>query len=70
MVKVARIVINEQIAVSCMVHNMSAHGSKLALDSVIGVPDAFTLDIFGEPPREAKVIWRRIREVGVTLNEI
>lgn len=69
-VKVARIVIDQQPVASCTVHNMSAHGSKLALDTVIGVPDQFVLDIFGEPPREAKVIWRHIGEVGVELNEI
>lgn len=68
--KVASIVIDQQPVVSCTVRNMSAHGGKLSLDAVVGVPDEFVLDIFGEPPREAKVIWRRVSEVGVALSEI
>jgi hypothetical protein len=73
-VKVARIVIDEQPVASCTVRNMSMHGSKLLLDAMVGaalrLPDQFVLDVFGEPPREAKVIWRGVGEVGVELDEI
>jgi hypothetical protein len=53
--------------ISCIVRNTSLHGSRIALDSIVGVPDEFTLDVFGEPPRQARVVWKRSNEIGVAL---
>jgi hypothetical protein len=65
--KAARILISKTSVLSCTVRNSSAHGGRLAIDSIMGVPDEFTLDIFGEPPRRARIVWKTFNEVGVAL---
>ena len=65
--KAATIQINKTSVISCMVRNMSAHGSRLAVDSIIGLPPEFVLDLFGEPPRRARIAWKSFTEVGVEL---
>jgi hypothetical protein len=65
--KSARILLHKTSVISCIVRNTSLHGSRIALDSIIGVPDEFTLDVFGEPPRQARVVWKRSNEVGLAL---
>jgi hypothetical protein len=65
--KSARIQLHKTSVISCIVRNTSLHGSRIALDSIIGVPDEFTLDVFGEPPRQARVVWKRSNELGLAL---
>jgi hypothetical protein len=65
--KSARILLHKTSVISCIVRNTSLHGSRIALDSIIGVPDEFTLDVFGEPPRQARVVWKRSNEIGLAL---
>lgn len=65
--KAARILIGKTSILSCIVRNTSIHGGRLAIDSVVGVPEEFTLDVFGEPPRRARVVWKTSNEMGVAL---
>ena len=65
--KSARILLQKTSVISCIVRSTSLHGSRIALDSVVGVPDEFTLDIFGEPPRRARVVWKTFTEMGLAL---
>jgi hypothetical protein len=65
--KTARILLNKTSVISCTVRNTSSHGGHLAIETVVGVPDEFTLDVFGEPPRQARVVWKRFNELGVAL---
>jgi hypothetical protein len=65
--KAATIQINRNSVISCMVRNASAHGSRLSVDSILGVPEEFVLDVFGEPPRKARVVWKTFTEVGIEL---
>jgi hypothetical protein len=65
--KAARILIDKKSVISCHVRNISDHGVKLALDSIVGVPDEFVLDIAGELPRQARIVWKTYTEAGVAL---
>lgn len=65
--KAARILLNKTSVISCTVRNSSTHGVRLAIDSIMGVPEEFTLDVFGEPPRRARVVWKNFNELGIAL---
>jgi len=65
--KGGRIVFNEGWAsFSCTIRNISEHGAKLQVESVLGIPSAFTL-LFddGSPPRKCLVKWRNPTSLGV-----
>ncbi len=64
--KAARIQISKNSVISCTVRNVSAHGSRISVDSVAGIPDEFLLDIFGEPPRQVRMVWKTANEIGVS----
>lgn len=66
--KSARILLHKTSTISCVVRNTSLHGSRIAVDSIVGVPDEFTLDVFGEPPRQARVVWKTFTEIGVAFS--
>jgi hypothetical protein len=67
--KAAKIVFNEKSSViDCMARNLSAHGARLQMTSVIGIPEHFNLLIDGTA-RPAKVIWRASNEIGVVFLE-
>lgn len=65
--KAARILIGKTSVISCTVRNTSAHGSRIAVDSIVGVPEEFVLDVFGEQPRHAQVVWKTFTEAGLAL---
>jgi hypothetical protein len=65
--KAGTIQLNKNSVISCMVRNMSAHGGRLSIESILGVPEEFVLDVFGEPPRKARVVWKTFTEVGIEL---
>jgi hypothetical protein len=65
-----RIVLPGGGIIDCTVRNRSDHGARLAVVSVVGIPDAFTLRI--EPAGETlavKVAWRKAGEIGVRIIE-
>ena len=54
--------------IDCTLRNRSDYGARLAVASVIGIPDAFTLRI--EPAGETlavEVAWRKAGEIGVRV---
>jgi PilZ domain len=65
--KGGRIIFNEGWAsLSCTIRNLSEHGAKLQLESVLGIPSAFTLMFDdGSPPRKCLVKWRNPTSLGV-----
>jgi hypothetical protein len=65
--KGGRIVFNEGYAsFSCTIRDMSEHGAKLRLESVLGIPSEFTLMFDdGSPPRKCVVRWRDPTSLGV-----
>jgi len=65
--KAGRILIDKKSVLNCTVRNLSAHGSRIEINSVLGVPEEFLLDIAGETPRKAQVIWKTYTELGVAL---
>jgi hypothetical protein len=68
--KVARIAFGGNRAViGCLVRNLSDSGACLAVESPIGIPDAFNL-VFdsGEPSRTCSVMWRADRRIGVAFS--
>ena len=66
--KGAHIVFHEgRSTISCLVRNLSDSGALLRVDSVIGIPDKFTLVIAGELHRDARVVRRSENEIGVVF---
>jgi PilZ domain-containing protein len=64
--KGARIVFNGgRSTVDCTVRNLSAKGAKLQLASVVGIPDTFDLLLDGASRQPCRVVWRRLKELGI-----
>jgi PAS domain-containing protein len=56
--------------VDCTVRNLSSHGACLELESVVGIPDTFSLVLAGDPTRHAcRMMWRTEHRVGVAFDE-
>jgi PAS domain-containing protein len=56
--------------VDCTVRNLSTHGACLELESVVGIPDAFSLVVAGDPTKHAcRLMWRTEHRVGVAFDE-
>jgi hypothetical protein len=51
--------------IDCTVRNLSAQGAKLQVSSVVGIPDTFDLVLADHSRQPCRVIWRRLKEVGV-----
>jgi len=70
--KGARIVFNGgHASVGCTIRNISETGANLHLDSVLGVPEEFTLMFAdGRAPRECTVKWRNPSAIGVEFKAI
>lgn len=54
-------------AMECVVRNQSMGGALLVFGDTSGVPGLFDLAIAGEAPRPARVRWRGLAQVGVSL---
>jgi hypothetical protein len=64
--KGGRIVFNNgRSTIDCTVRNMSTEGAKLAVVSVVGIPQTFSLVIWSEAPRPCRVVWRGADALGV-----
>jgi hypothetical protein len=65
--KGGRIVFNGgHASVDCTIRNVSESGARLHVDSVLGVPEEFTLMFAdGSAPRECLVKWRNPSAIGV-----
>ena len=62
--KSGRVVINGRSTIDCTVRNLSRSGAKLEVTSVVGIPDAFQLQVDGQT-QTCRVVWRRLKELGV-----
>ena len=57
-------------AFDCMIRNLSPTGAKLAISTLIGLPDCFGLAIPQKnATRRARVVWRRADEIGVIFED-
>lgn len=67
--KGGRIVFNNAASsIDCLVRDMSASGARLQVESVLGIPDEFTLVLAdGSPPRQCTVRWKQARSIGVAF---
>lgn len=67
--KGAQIVFNNGASsIDCLVKDMSATGARLQVESVIGIPDEFTLMLAdGSPPRHCRARWKQARFIGVAF---
>ena len=64
--KSGTIVFNRAGGVTGMVRNLSQTGAMLEVESVIGIPDEFTLLIEHDHfRRNCRVVWRRPTRIGV-----
>lgn len=54
--------------IDCTIRNRSSHGARLAVTSVIGIPDAFQLRIEStDETLPVEVVWRKAGEVGIRI---
>jgi len=67
--KAGRIIFNDRFSViDCTVRNLSDTGACLEVASIIGIPDAFDLNIEADQPgRHCHVAWRTERRIGVAF---
>jgi hypothetical protein len=66
--KGARIAFNSgRSTVTCTLRNLSAHGARLQVESVVGIPPTFDLIIGENRPRPCRVVWRTLKELGVAF---
>jgi len=64
--KAGKIVFNAgRSTIDCTVRNLSAKGAKLQVSSVVGIPDTFDLLVAGSARQPCRIIWRRLKEIGV-----
>lgn len=54
-------------SIDCTVRNLSAKGAKLQVASVVGIPGSFLLEVQGNSRQPCRVIWRTLREIGVSF---
>jgi hypothetical protein len=66
--KAGRIVFNRgRSSIDCTVRNLSTRGARLEVPSVVGIPDAFFLITAGAADQPCRVVWRRLKELGVAF---
>lgn len=52
----------------CIVRNVSDTGAKIEVASVRTVPNALQLSVPGHEPQACRVVWRSLKELGITFN--
>ncbi|MBS0247562.1 MAG: PilZ domain-containing protein [Proteobacteria bacterium] len=54
--------------INCVVRNISDTGGCLEIESPVGIPDKFTLNIHTDNAKyECRVIWRSQKRIGVSF---
>jgi hypothetical protein len=68
--KAARITFDHgRAAITCVVKNLSDGGACIAVESPVGIPDAFDLVFDSEAPdRACHVVWRTAKQIGVEFH--
>lgn len=54
--------------IDCTVRNLSAKGAKLQVSSVVGIPATFDLMLQGHSRQPCRVVWRTLKELGVSFD--
>jgi hypothetical protein len=66
--KSGKIVFNGGASViDCTIRDLSQSGARLLVESVLGIPDQFTLEAMGREPLACTVVWRLASSVGVSF---
>jgi hypothetical protein len=66
--KAGKIVFNDGASViDCTVRDLSETGARVLVDSPLGVPPRFVLDVSGTL-RPARVVWRKAGALGVAFD--
>ena len=56
-------------AIDCKVRNISAKGARLEVESTLGIPDTFRLEIVSTHSlRQCRVVWRKKTLIGVEFD--
>jgi hypothetical protein len=64
--KAGTIAFNRAAGISALVKNLSEGGAMLEVESVVGIPDEFTLVIESDRfKRQCKIVWRLEHRIGV-----
>ena len=65
--QIGKIIYNNLMSVTdCKIADLSSTGCRITIESILGVPECFTLQIGnGGTKRECKVIWRKHYEMGI-----
>lgn len=58
----------ENCGITCTVRNMSANGAAIELDTLVAVPQSFTLAIARDNfVRKCRPVWRSERRIGLAF---
>ena len=67
--KGAKIVFNGGASVlTYVIRDLSDKGARLKIDTIIGAPDRFSLQIMNQDARPCHVVWQANRELGVVFD--
>ena len=61
----AAIILPDRARLRCLVKDFSATGAQLMVSTVLGIPDAFTLETAAGNRRRVAVVWRAPARLGV-----
>jgi PilZ domain len=59
---------NGRTRVNGIIRNLSDSGAKIEVVSVSSIPASFELRVAGHRPHSCRVVWRALREIGVTFS--
>jgi PilZ domain len=63
-----RIIFNNRNSVlSCIVRDMSGGGVRITLERADAVPGSFQFHLKGAPSVQARKVWTRVNELGVSF---
>ena len=67
--KAGTISFNSAAGIECTIRNLSGTGACLQVESVVGIPDSFTLVIATERSHRAcRVVWRKSNRIGIEFD--
>ena len=68
--KTGKIVFNNgSSTISCVVRNLTANGAKLQVDTILGVPEKFSIQIMDAKARPCRVVWKTHSEIGIAFED-
>lgn len=65
--KGARIALNRNSVLNCIVRNLSETGARLEMPNALGLPQEFAIAISGEAERRCRIAWQGFGAVGVAF---